>query len=140
MLAVAHQVALAMDAGIREVFAAVQNAGEQTVYGAGSVIIGKPTYVAAGDVAAASETAYVVRLEDSGQAIDKLATKATRDGIAGLSPVQVLTLALIWIFLVGGPVAQDALPLDVQSVLTNEYGTLGIALAVTFWILANRDR
>jgi hypothetical protein len=27
-----------------------------------------------------------------------------------------------------------------ELVLTNEYGTLGIALAITFWILANRER
>lgn len=135
-----RQAFLAVEAAIRERFA---DAGPQAIHGSGGITLPKLSVagvgrVSDGDVATATEDAQVTVLEEMG--VGKLVTKAAREGIAGLSPAQVLTLTLVWIFMVGGPVVQQALPPEIQSVLTNEYGTLGVALAVTFWILANRKR
>ena len=57
MLAYADQVALAIDAGMAQLAAAVwQQAGLRNVTGAGAILLGKPIVVAAGDVVTATES------------------------------------------------------------------------------------
>jgi hypothetical protein len=81
-----------------------------------------------------------IMLEELRQGIDKMSTKVSRTGLAGLSPRQLIVLALVWIFILGGPVAQSALPPEAQSVLTDEYATFGLALIITWRMLDKRGR
>jgi hypothetical protein len=52
--------------------------------------------------------------------------------------MQVLALVLVWLLSVGAPVVQVALPPEAQTVVSNEYATLGIA--ITLLIVQNRKR
>ncbi len=155
VLAVARQIAEAMDLGIAEVIAALRKLGSfpqwqsaAVLSGEGKLVAGGPVLagasltaegrmVASADVITASESESVVRLEDIGE----LSAKASRDGIAGLSAMQVFTLVLVWLFTLGAPVMQQlALPPEAQTVISNEYATFGIGLAITLVILQNRKR
>ena len=50
-------------------------------------------------------------------------------------------LVLVWLLMLGAPVVQElALPPDAQTVVSNEYATLSIGLAITVMILQNRKR
>jgi hypothetical protein len=77
-------------------------------------------------------TSAVVELED----ISELSARASRDGLAALTSRQVL----VWLLAFSAPVVQLALPPQAQTVVTNEYATLGIAIAITLLIVGNRKR
>jgi hypothetical protein len=155
VLEVARQVAEAMDMRIDEVIATVQKYGGYSFLQGGAVLSGEGTLtagrnitaganltgvgrlVAGAEVVTVSESESVVKLED----ISELSTRASRDGIAGLSPAQILTLVLVWLLTLGAPVVQElALPPNAQIVVSNEYATLSIGLAITVMILQNRKR
>jgi hypothetical protein len=63
-----------------------------------------------------------------------------RGPLAGLSPSQKMTLVLVllWVVAYFLPLAQMALPEVYQTLLTDAAAWWGIALAITFAILANR--
>jgi hypothetical protein len=155
ILEVARQVAEAMGLGINEVIAIIRKSdglsslqggailsGEGTLTAgrnvtAGANLAGVGRLVADADVVTASESESVVRLED----IRELSTRASREGIAGFTPTQIFTLVLVWLLTLGAPVVQElALPPDAQIVVSNEYATVGIGLAITVMILQNRKR
>jgi hypothetical protein len=46
-------------------------------------------------------------------------------------PVQLVVLVLIWLILIGGPVAEGKLPNEIQMMLSTEVGTVSLALAIT---------
>lgn len=46
-------------------------------------------------------------------------------------PMQLVVLVLIWLILIGGPVAEGKLPDGVQVMLSTEIGTVSLALAIT---------
>lgn len=79
---------------------------------------------------------HVVGSEEVGE----LTARAAREGFAGLNPVQILVVVLVCLLAVGAPFAQLALPPEAQSVLSDEYGTLGLGLAITTMIIQNRKR
>jgi hypothetical protein len=72
--------------------------------------------------------------------VTELAARAKQDGVASLSPLQVLTLVLVWLVMLSTPVVQQHLPPAVQAVLTDEVGTVGLGLAVTALIIQHRKR
>lgn len=61
--------------------------------------------------------------------------KASRDGIASIGTAQLVLLLLVWLVAIGLPMVQQALPPEGQTVLNNEYGTIGIAVALTLVLL-----
>ncbi|MGH3217162.1 MAG: hypothetical protein ACRDPY_00280 [Streptosporangiaceae bacterium] len=138
----AHQVSKAMDLGLAEVAAAVQKLKERGwVSVGGHVIVGPHKSVEASAVLSAhkvylSEGAIVLPLEGIGE----LAAKTSGTGIAGLSALQLFTLILLWLLAVGMPVAQQALPPEARTILSDEYGTIGLAVAITSVILAHKRR
>jgi hypothetical protein len=155
VFAVAHQTAEALDLRIAEVIAAVRAlpgfdrwqpaaalSGEGTLIASGRVLAGasltaEARIFASADVITASERESTVKQED----IADLSAKASRDGVAGLSPIQVFTLVLLWLLTLGAPVVQElVLPPEAQTVVSNEYATFGIGLAITLVILQNRTR
>jgi hypothetical protein len=69
------------------------------------------------------------------ESVDSLLDTASRDGVAKLSPLQILILALTWLLLVGIPVIQTQLPLEAQSIVTSEVGTVGLGIAITAIIM-----
>jgi hypothetical protein len=125
----ARQISAALNLGITEVTAAVRKV----------VIVGPNQDVDArvvmeADLIVLSEGSSVTPLED----IDELSARASRDGIAGFSNTQVLALVLVWLLTIGAPVVQQALPPGAQTMLSDEYGTLGIAIALTLVILSRK--
>jgi hypothetical protein len=154
VLEVARKVAEAMDLGTDEVIAIIQKYGGFPSWRDAAILSGEGTLTAGGNITAGanltgvgrlvagadvtvSESESVVKLED----INELSTRASREGIAGLSPAQILTLVLVWLLMLGAPVVQElALPPDAQTVVSNEYATLSIGLAITVMILQNRKR
>ena len=72
------------------------------------------------------------------EGIGELSATASRSGIAGLSTAQVLALVLLWLLTIGAPVVQHALPPETQTLLSNEYGTVGIAIALTLVIFGRQ--
>jgi hypothetical protein len=42
-----------------------------------------------------------------------------------------VVLVLIWLILIGGPVAEGKLPNEIQVMLSTEIGTVSLALAIT---------
>lgn len=134
-LPLAQQVALAMDAGIRQVIATVQGEGMgRVVYGSANLTLGL-SVVASADVIRATEQAHVVILEESGKATDELSRqgRAVRAG-------HLLALVLVWLLAFFLPVIGHLLPPKVQSVLTDEYATLALALGITWRMLDQRNR
>ena len=118
-----------MDRGMAEVVEAVR---KFAIVGPGQVV--EATAVLGADVITLSEGASVLPLED----ISELSAKVTRDGIAGLSTTQVLTLVLLWLLTIGAPIVQQALPPEAQALLNSEYGTVGIAIALTLVIVSRK--
>ncbi len=70
--------------------------------------------------------------------ITALSARVSREGLVGLGPVQVLALALVCMLAIGAPFVQMALPQEAQSLLTEEYSTLGLGLAIAMLIVQNR--
>ena len=135
-----RQLGDAMGLGKAVVTAALQELQEEGWVNVGRhVIVGPHGTVEAGTVLAAdtitlSESATVMPLEDIGV----LTTRASRGGIAGLNNLQVFTLVLVWLLAVGMPIVQQVLPPDVATILSNDYGTVGLAVAITSVILSSR--
>jgi hypothetical protein len=83
----------------------------------------------------------VIEAADYGTATEDARVEVRRDArLAGLNAGQVLVLVLVWLFTFGLPAAQLVLPPKAQSVLTNDYATFAIALAITWRILDKRER
>jgi hypothetical protein len=74
------------------------------------------------------------------EGVEKASAKLGRAGLIGMSPGMMLLLVFIWLTAVGLPVAQAELPAAGQSVATNEIATVGLALAVTWRVLDERDK
>jgi len=72
--------------------------------------------------------------------VDEAVATATRDGIAGLTPVQLLIVVLVWLLALGTPLIQETLPPEAQQVVTGDIGTAGLALAITTLIIQQRRR
>lgn len=137
-LPLAQRVALAMDAGMRELLpgrkqsvahqrtaALVVNvsfaATARVISGAGLTI--QPVFgVSAGDVASASENPAV-----------QVAPRSRRS-LAEISDGQILALVLVWLVAFVLPQIQATLPSDTQALAGNYYATVAIALAVTWRI------
>ena len=51
----------------------------------------------------------------------------------------MLALVLLWLLTIGAPVAQQALPPEAQTLLSNEYGTIGLAIALTLVIVSRKN-
>ena len=130
--AAARQVGKAMDLGMAEVIVAAQKLMPWP--GAGLAGTAANASIAAGDFAAITENASVVRLDN----LSELSSRASRQGIAGLTTMQVLALVLIWLLAVGVPVIQQALPPEAQALLSDENGTISLAFAITLVILSRR--
>ena len=110
------------------------SAEARAVAGAGLAGTAANASIAAGDFAAITENASVVRLDN----LSKLSSRASRHGIAGLTAMQVLALVLVWLLAVGVPVIQQALPPEAQALLSDENGTISLAFAITLVILSRR--
>jgi hypothetical protein len=46
------------------------------------------------------------------------------------APVHLVALVLIWLVLIGGPVAGEKLPVEFQTMLSTEVGTVALGLAI----------
>jgi hypothetical protein len=125
----ARQVSAAMDLEMAEVLAAVR---KQVIIGPNQAI--EAMAVLDADMITLSEGASVLPLEDVGE----LSVKVARDGIAGLTTTQMLVLVLLWLLTIGAPVVQQALPPEAQTLLNSEYGTIGIAIAITLAIVSRK--
>jgi len=104
--------------------------------------LGEGTLVAEGGVTTITDADFGHGTDEelSVQRIDELSAKAKKDGIGGLSTKQVLVLVLLWLLTIGAPVVQVALPPEAQTVVSNEYATLGLGIAITLVIVQNRNR
>jgi hypothetical protein len=142
---VARQVSEALDVERAEVIAALQRLAlvdRATLRGVGSLggyVMGAATLSGEGTLAAG---ASVITLTDSDslrpENLARLSAKVTRDGIAGLSIMQVLALVLLWLLTIGAPFVQQALPPEAQTLLNNEYGTVGLGIALTLVIVSRK--
>ncbi|HEY5985244.1 MAG TPA: hypothetical protein VIV12_02510 [Streptosporangiaceae bacterium] len=86
------------------------------------------------DMITLSDGASVLPLEGIGE----LSARASRNGITGLSPIQVLTLVLVWLLAVSVPVVQQELPPEAQAIVSNENGMISLALAITLVIVSRK--
>jgi hypothetical protein len=104
----------------------------RVVYGSANLTLGL-SVVASADVIRSTEQAHVVILEESGKATDELSRqgRAVRAG-------HLLALVLVWLLAFFLPVIGHLLPPEVQSVLTDEYATLALALGITMLDQRNR--
>lgn len=73
----------------------------------------------------------VPRVED----VSELSSKAASRGVTSLSYVQVLILVLIWLLTIGAPVLQSFMPAGDQAVMSNEYVTIAVGVALTATVL-----
>jgi hypothetical protein len=165
MQSVARQLDEAMAQGMTEVIAAVQNlarqstgvslSGEGSLGGgqmlAGASLSGVGTLGTGGPVMAPAGLAQgwgsapgpdVITVSDDDslrpENLNRLLVKASRDGMAGLSAVQILALVLICLLAIGMPFAQLTLPPEGQALLGDEYGTLSLGLTIALLIVQNR--
>jgi hypothetical protein len=90
------------------------------------------------EVAAATGTAPSPGIRTSFTASGSSPAEPKRGPLAGLSPSQKTALVLIWVIAYVLPLLQMALPADYQTLATNAAAWWGIALAITYAILANR--
>jgi hypothetical protein len=70
--------------------------------------------------------------------ISDLATRAAREGIRSLTKLDVLTLVLVWLVTLGAPVLERYLQKDDQAVISNEYATVALGLAIMTMILGRK--
>jgi hypothetical protein len=138
-----QRVALAMDAGVRELLPArKQPAAHQRsaalkvnvamtataeVAAAAGLALSPTVYVYDGDVITVSESASV---EVRG---------SWRSGLAALSDGEILFLILVWLYALVLPWFGSALPPELHSMLTDGYATFALALAIT-WRLLDKKR
>jgi hypothetical protein len=132
----ARRVGEALGVGLAEVAAAVKGdgaAGAGLVMSYGGFALPGLAFAGVAEVRASAEaaSAAAVRPEDVGD----LSARASRDGIAGLSPMQLFILVLVWMLALGLPAERQGLPPEVQAMLSDYYGTVGVAVSVTALIL-----
>jgi hypothetical protein len=127
----AQRVALAVDAGMRELLPPQK---QPTFHQATAALTVTPVMTAVATVTASiSLTMQPMRVY--GQA-----TVGNRPaGLAALSDGQILALVLVWLFAVALPRMQAALPPDLQAILSNYYATVGLALIIT-WRIRDKHR
>jgi hypothetical protein len=141
-LPLAQRVALAVDAGIRELrperkrpVAYQRTAGlvvnvsfvasAKMTAGAGLVV--EPVFGAVSkNVAAATEIASMEVLD-------------SRRGLAALSDGQIVVLVLVWLFAFVLPMTGSALSPELHVALSDSYATFAIALAIT-WRIRDRNK
>jgi hypothetical protein len=137
-ISAARQVSEAMDRGMAEVIAAVGN----MVGLAGTAANTSQASGSLSALAMITVDADVITVSDSEtvrpENLNRLLARASRDGIAGLSTTQTLVLVLIWLLTIGAPVVQQALPPEAQTLLSDEYGTISIAIAITLVIFSRK--
>jgi hypothetical protein len=71
--------------------------------------------------------------------VEDFAFTVKKHGVAGLTPVQLLLLVLVWLMLMGEPAIEAAFPPAVQQALATEAGTISLAIALTTIILKRKD-
>lgn len=90
-------------------------------------------------VAEAVGTAFNVSVATGSlEIVRDLSARAAREGIAPLTRIDVLTLVLVWLLTIGAPVLQQFLPTEDQAVMSNEYVTAAIGVAITTIILGRK--
>lgn len=126
---------LRQNQSIVQVIAALRQ--QATIVGGGSVVLGKASLSGVGTVTAQG----VVHVSDSDYA------HATETEQAAAAQAEVaravgrrFVVALIWVFLVGAPVAAMKLPPEVQAIVATEYGAVALALAVAQLINQGDDK
>ena len=139
----ARQLSEALDLSVDDVIAAVRNlktdatfAAAGAAVAAGAALNAEGRVVAFADVGTGTDSLSVVKLEDIGE----LATRAARDGIVGLSIMQVLALVLVWLLVYISISVVQQLPGEVQAKLTNDIGILTVGLMMTLAIVQKRKR
>jgi hypothetical protein len=55
-------------------------------------------------------------------------------------PVHLVVLVLIWLVLIGGPVAGEKLSAEMQTMLSTEVGTVALGLAITQYVNQNKKK
>lgn len=71
--------------------------------------------------------------------VQDFAFTARQRGVAGLTPVQLLLLVLVWLVLAGEPAVEATFPAAVQQSFATEAGTISLAIALTTIVLKRRD-
>ena len=92
----------------------------------------------AGVAEAAGTSFNVSAATGSLEIVSDLSARAAREGIAPLTKIDVLTLVLVWLVTIGAPVLQQFLPAEDQAVMSNEYVTAAVGLAITTIILGRK--
>lgn len=121
-----QRVALAVDAGIRELVQPREPVVHEmslsgTITSSGSIALRPLRIVSDGDVATATETGSVEVLDSP-------------HGLAALSDGQIVALVLVWLFAVVLPLLGSALPPELHAMLSDSYATFAFALAITWRI------
>jgi hypothetical protein len=140
LLAVAHAVAEMMGPSILEGvdIEALREDLLRRVNEMGQDVRGQDLRVKAGVAAVAGTASDVSVATGSLEIVRGLSAQAAREGIAHLTKLDVLTLVLVWLLTIGAPVLQRFLPPEDQTVMSNEYATVALGLAITAMILGRR--
>jgi hypothetical protein len=140
LLAVARQVAEMMGPSILEGvdIEALREDLLRRVNEMGRDVRGEDLRVKAGVAAVAGTASNVSVATGSLEVVRGLSARAAREGIADLTKLDVLTLVLVWLLTIGAPVLQRFLPAEDQTVMSNEYATVALGLAITTMILGRR--
>ena len=117
-------------------YASANLAAVTTIVASGRVIIPKPKVVADGDVATATESASVAKLEDIGE----LTARARRDGIAGFSYNEIFIVAVVLVLLFGVFVVVPDLSSRSKAELGLDFKAIAAAFALVAIVISNRRR
>jgi hypothetical protein len=128
----AQRVALAVDAGMRELLPTPVHAVAHP--GTVSVSVPFPTITVSGSLAL--PPMRMVGLGDVGSASDSLSIerRGPRRGLSELSDGEIVALVLVWIYAVWLPWFGSRLPPGLHGMLSDSLGTFAIALAITWRI------
>lgn len=145
----AQRIALAVDAGIRELLptrepAVFHLACHGTLPGAASLNgVGTLAGVAVADAAALVGVRTIMINACFAAAPMRSAAQGTRKkrlrGLAELSDGQIVFLVFVWIYAVFLPWFGSALPPELHGMLTDGYATFALALAIT-WRMLDKKR
>jgi hypothetical protein len=72
--------------------------------------------------------------------VGELVTEVARHGVFGLSVYQLLAVILVVLLAARLPFVQVDMPPHIQSLMTDEEATLGLSLAIAFYIAQNRRK
>ena len=124
----AQRVALAVDAGIRELLPAPESLAINCVVYArvatATATVPSPTVNATATLAG----------EGTVTASGSVALPRMRTGLAAMSDGQIAALVLVWLYAFMLPWFGAALPPEFHAVLSDHYATIAIALAITWRI------